>query len=152
MWLQWWVKAILTYCLQFTCASQYIYSGAQRPQIHDTVNREIFVVKIFSDRLTSTKIKHTKTVRTINANAVRGRLSEIYLTRKFIARNIFDTKYSRFTVSKITMIFCTFKSYAGISSIPSFLTSLGFLHFQEKLSIATLIESQRSSRRCPYLS
>ncbi len=64
-----------------------------------TVNRQIFVVKIFSDRLTSTKIKHTKIVCIINANAVRGRLSENYLTRKFIARNIFDTKYSRFTVS-----------------------------------------------------
>ena len=33
-----------------------------------------------------------------NDNAVRGRLSENYLTRKFIARNICDAKYSRFTV------------------------------------------------------
>ena len=31
-------------------------------------------------------------------NAVRGRLSENYLTRKFIARNICDTKYLQFTV------------------------------------------------------
>jgi hypothetical protein len=63
-----------------------------------TVNREIFVVKLFSDRVISTKNKHTKSVRIINANAVRGRLSENYFTRNFIARNIFDTKYSRFTV------------------------------------------------------
>ena len=34
----------------------------------------------------------------INGNAVRGRLSKTYLTRKFIAQNIFDMKYSRFTV------------------------------------------------------
>jgi hypothetical protein len=67
-------------------------------QVVNTVNREIFVVKIFSDRVISTKIKRTKSVRIINANAVRGCLSENYFTRKFIARNIFDTKYSRFTV------------------------------------------------------
>jgi hypothetical protein len=42
----------------------------------NTVNREIFVVKILSDRLISTKIKRTKIVRIIIANAVRGRLSE----------------------------------------------------------------------------
>ena len=58
------------------------------------VNREIFV-KIFSDSMASAKIKHTKIMRTINDNVVRGRLSENYLTRKFIAqifvtRNIHD--------------------------------------------------------------
>ena len=37
-------------------------------------------------------------MRIVSANAVRGRLSENYLTRKFIARIIFDTKFSRFTV------------------------------------------------------
>ena len=36
------------------------------------------------------KIKRTKIMRIINA---RGRLSENYLMQKFIARNIFDTKY-----------------------------------------------------------
>jgi hypothetical protein len=67
-----------------------------------TVNHEIFVVKIFSDRLISTKIiKRTKIVCIINANAVRGRLSENYFTQKFIAWNIYDMKYSRFTVISI---------------------------------------------------
>ena len=49
----------------------------------------------------SAKIKHTKIMRIINDNAVRGRLSENYLTRKFIARNICDTKYSQFMVYHI---------------------------------------------------
>ena len=45
-----------------------------------TVNREYFVVKIFSDSLDCAKIKRTKYVRNINDNAVQGRLSENYLT------------------------------------------------------------------------
>ena len=49
-----------------------------------TVNREYFVVKIFSDSMACTKIKLTKYMRNINDNAVQGRLSENYLTRKFI--------------------------------------------------------------------
>ena len=52
--------------------------------------------------MASAKIKCVKIMRIINDNAVRGRLSENYLTRKFIARNICDAKYSRFTV------FCIF--------------------------------------------
>ena len=63
-----------------------------------TVNRKIFVVKIFSDSMGSAKIKRTNIMRIINANVVRGRLSENYLTRKLITLNIFDTKYYRFTV------------------------------------------------------
>ena len=39
------------------------------------------------------KIKRTKYMRNINDNAVQGRLSENYLTRKIIAWNIVDTKY-----------------------------------------------------------
>ena len=35
----------------------------------------------------------------INDNAVQGRLSENYLTWKFMAWNILDTKYSQITVS-----------------------------------------------------
>ena len=65
---------------------------------HTTVNWEYFVVKIFSDSLAYAKIKHAKYMRIIISNAVRGRLSENYLTRKCIVRNIFGTKYSRFTV------------------------------------------------------
>ncbi len=70
----------------------------KRFSLSNTVNHEIFVVKIFSDRLISAKIKCTKIVRIINVNAVWGRLSENYFTRKFIAQNIFDMKYSQFTV------------------------------------------------------
>ena len=46
----------------------------------------------------SAKIKRTNIMRIINANVVRGRLPENYLTRKLITLNIFDTKYYRFTV------------------------------------------------------
>ena len=48
--------------------------------------------------MASAKIKHTKITRIINDNVVWGRLSENYLTRKFIARHICDAKYSRFVV------------------------------------------------------
>ena len=50
-----------------------------------TVNREYFDVKIFSDSMACAKIKRTKYMRNINDNAVQGRLSENYLTRKIIA-------------------------------------------------------------------
>ena len=63
-----------------------------------TVNREHFDVKIFSDSMACAKIKRTKYLRNINDNAVQGCLSENYLTRKIIAWNILDTKYSQFTV------------------------------------------------------
>ena len=66
--------------------------------IHTTVNREYFDVTIFSDSMACAKIKRTKYMRNINDNAVQGHLSENYLTRKIIAWNILDTKYSRFTV------------------------------------------------------
>ena len=49
-----------------------------------TVNREYFDVKIFSDSMAYAKIKRTKYMRNINDNAVQGRLSENYLTRKII--------------------------------------------------------------------
>ena len=80
-----------------------------------TINREIFVLKIF---LASAKIKRTKIMHTINDNVVRGRLSENYLTRKFIAqifvtRNIHDLRYSRnvhkkVSLAKATRYTCTF--------------------------------------------
>ena len=54
----------------------------------NTVDREIFAVKIFSDSMASPKIKHTKIIHIINDSVVRGHLSENYLARKFIARNI----------------------------------------------------------------
>ena len=50
-----------------------------------TVNREYFDVKIFSDSMACAKIKRTKYMRNINEDAVQGRLSENYLTRKIIA-------------------------------------------------------------------
>ena len=58
--------------------------------------------------MASPKIKHAKIMRTINDSAVRGRLSENYLTRKFIVRNICNAKYSRITVpdKNIIMMCC----------------------------------------------
>ena len=50
-----------------------------------TVNRKIFVVKIFSDSMGCVKIKRTNIMHINNANTVRGRLSENCLTRKLIA-------------------------------------------------------------------
>ena len=47
--------------------------------------REYFDVKIFSDSMACAIIKRTKYMRNINNNAVQGRLSENYLTRKIIA-------------------------------------------------------------------
>ena len=59
-------------------------SGNYKP---NTVNREYFDVKIFSDSMACAKIKRTKymTLCNINDNAVQGRLSENCLTRKIIA-------------------------------------------------------------------
>ena len=62
------------------------------------VNRKIFVVKIFSDSMGRVKIKHMNIMCIINANAVRGHLSENYLTRKLIARTLFVANYYRSTV------------------------------------------------------
>ena len=56
--------------------------------VHTTVNREIFVTKIFSD-LASVKIKHTKIMCIINDNAVRG-----HFVRKLFNTKIYCTKYS----------------------------------------------------------
>ena len=44
------------------------------------------------------EINLTKFVRTINANAVRGRAYEIFFTRKFIIQKFLYTKISRSTV------------------------------------------------------
>ena len=40
------------------------------------------------------KLNARKYMRNINDNVVQGRLSENYLTQKFVARNMLDTKYS----------------------------------------------------------
>ena len=58
-----------------------------------TINRKYFVVKIFSDSLACAKINARKYIHNIDDNVVQGRLSENYLMRKIIARNILDTKY-----------------------------------------------------------
>ena len=50
-----------------------------------TVNCEYFDVKIFSDSMACAKIKRTNYMRNTNDNAVQGRLSKKYLTRKIIA-------------------------------------------------------------------
>ena len=62
------------------------------------VYHKIFIVLKFSDSMGSAKIKHTIITCIIIANAVRGHLSENYLTRRLITRNFVDTKYYRFTV------------------------------------------------------
>ena len=49
-------------------------------------------------------MRKLKCIRNINDIAVQGRLSENYLTQKIIARNILDTKYSRFTVHNCTTV------------------------------------------------
>ena len=49
-----------------------------------TVNRKIFIVKIFSESMGSAKIKHVT-----NTNAVWGRLSENY-SQKLMSRNSSD--------------------------------------------------------------
>ena len=46
----------------------------------NTVDREIFAVKIFLDSMASPKIKQAKIIHIINDSVVRGRLSENYLT------------------------------------------------------------------------
>ena len=57
--------------------------------------------------MASAKIKRTKIMRIINDNAVRGRLSENYLTRKFFARNICDVKYLQFYGTLCPLCACT---------------------------------------------
>ena len=47
--------------------------------ISNTVNRKMFVVKIFSDSMGSAKIKRMNIMHIINANVLRGRLSGNYL-------------------------------------------------------------------------
>ena len=76
------------------------------------VNWEIFVVKMFSDSMASPKIKHAMTICMINDSAVQGRLSENYLTRQFITRNICDAKYSRFTVCLLIRV-CVHEGNGG---------------------------------------
>ena len=53
-----------------------------------TVNLEIFAVKIFSQSVLATKIKHAKIKRTPLMYTVRGRRQ-----RKFIYTKIYSTKY-----------------------------------------------------------
>ena len=66
-----------------------------------TVNiANISLLKYFRTAWLVRKLNAQKYIYTIDDNVVQGRSSENYLTRKIIARNILDTKYSRFTVMK----------------------------------------------------
>ena len=65
-----------------TCRLKFSNLGLFQLTIVYTVNREYFVVKIFSDSLACVKIKR---MNNINDNAVQGHLSKNYLMRKFIA-------------------------------------------------------------------
>jgi hypothetical protein len=58
----------------------------------------ISLLKHFQTAWLMRKLSTRKYIRNINDNVVQGRLSENYVTRKIIARNILDTKYSLFTV------------------------------------------------------
>ena len=75
------------------------------------VNHEYFDVKIFLDSMACAKIKRTKYMRNINDNAVQGRLSENYLTRKIITWNILDTKYPQFMVLKYNRLDSMLRMY-----------------------------------------
>ena len=59
----------------------------------NTVNREIFVVKIFSDSVASAKIKRRKSMRIINDNAVRPARGPGSFVRKLFNTKIYRTKY-----------------------------------------------------------
>ena len=52
---------------------------------------QIILFRCSTDSMACAKIKRTKYIRNINDNAVQGRLSENYLTRK--TRNIRDLRY-----------------------------------------------------------
>ena len=71
------VEALSTKTLRYQYALYYV------SHLFNTVNCEYFVVKIFSDSLPCVKIKHAK-IHNIDDNAVQGRLSENYLTRKLL--------------------------------------------------------------------
>ena len=72
-----------------------------------TVNREYFVVKIFSDSLAYAKIKRTKHMYNINDHVVQGHLSGNYLIRKLIAWDM-----------KIFAIYGTYILYTPPSPLP----------------------------------
>ena len=88
------------YHFQYTCCFT-VYSYI--------VNREIFAVKIFSQSVLATEIKHAKIKRiqlgkgSLTAKIKRiqlgkGSLTANLFTRKFTQRNIFNMKFLRFTV------------------------------------------------------
>ena len=64
--------------------------GVYYTQCHNTVNREYFDVKIFSDSMACAKIKRTKYMRNINDNAV--------LIRKLFNIKNYRMKYFRHSV------------------------------------------------------
>ena len=101
-------------------------SWAQNHHTAYTINHEYFDIKKFSDSMAHAKIKHTKYMRNINDNAVQGRLSKIYLTRKIIAWNILDTKYSRFMIAENLAVWQISQPAANLkfANIKSFLIIL----------------------------
>ena len=72
--------------------------------------------KLVSDSMASAKIKRMKIMCIINDNVVWGRLSKNYSTRKFIARNICDAKYSQFMVVTTCFVHvCNIAVYTVVS-------------------------------------
>ena len=93
-----------------------------------TINREQLVVKIFSDSLACAKLKCTK-IHMQYYNAVEDCLSENYLTRKIIAQNILDTKYSFMVLPQNPAITPTFV-HASIGQQWGGGIYVGSLHFR----------------------
>ena len=80
-----------TYAIFLFNYTKYMYS------ILYTVNREYFVIKIFSDSLACAKIKRTKNIRNINDNAVHAGS----FVRKLFNMKIYRMKYFRHEIFAI---------------------------------------------------
>ena len=63
--------------------------------------------------MSNVKIKHTKVMRIINANAVQGRLSEHLSHEIFLTRNIRDLWYYSITVTVIYSFYICQQSGGG---------------------------------------
>ena len=70
----------------------------------------------------------------VESDVVQGRLYENYLTRKFILRNIFNTKISQITVDQIMNIICQYLqcTYVTLSTVLNWYT---YVNFDSQLSM-----------------
>ena len=70
--------------------------------LKDTVDWEIFAIKVLSDGMASLKLKHANIMCIINDSVVRGRLSENYLN---LSCEILETRNIRELCNSCTMGF-----------------------------------------------